>query len=231
MTNEEATILILDKLGWFYDDELNPNRYSKTKPVLAGQLIEGILNTSTIEECSKLMGFSYKVINTVITRLLVPLFGNKNGGGETWYYTLTHYIRIKACLTCKLLLPYEEYHLDSSAPRGIGNSCKACRVIINKNQYKMETTKQAHKRSQEKNHHKILARNQLYKGQRSLRVPTWYDLQKEEIENFYKNCPEGLHVDHIIPLKGKEVSGLHVINNLQYLSAKENISKGNKYTV
>lgn len=57
------------------------------------------------------------------------------------------------------------------------------------------------------------------------RIPVWAD--KQSIKDFYKNCPEGYHVDHIIPLFGKYVSGLHIINNLQYLPAKENIQKSN----
>lgn len=47
----------------------------------------------------------------------------------------------------------------------------------------------------------------------------------DSIKEFYKNCPEGYAVDHIIPLMGKIATGLHVLCNLQYLPISINNKK------
>jgi len=39
------------------------------------------------------------------------------------------------------------------------------------------------------------------------------------------------HSDHVIPLSGKLVSGLHVWNNCQVIPASMNVSKNNRYSV
>jgi len=73
------------------------------------------------------------------------------------------------------------------------------------------------------------AQNAKRRARKKQALPKWADLEK--IKEIYKNCPEGMHVDHIIPLQNDLVCGLHVENNLQYLTPKENCKKGNKYEI
>ena len=39
------------------------------------------------------------------------------------------------------------------------------------------------------------------------------------------------HVDHIIPLQGKKVSGLHVFSNLRVILGTDNVKKSNSYQI
>jgi hypothetical protein len=71
------------------------------------------------------------------------------------------------------------------------------------------------------------------------RTPSW--LTKEDlgkIKELYKEAQklreetgEEWHVDHIIPLQGEYISGLHVPDNLQVIRATENKRKHNRYTI
>lgn len=58
-------------------------------------------------------------------------------------------------------------------------------------------------------------------------LPAWADLTA--IDKFYvEAAATGLHVDHIYPLRGETVCGLHVPLNLHLLSPLENLRKGNR---
>ena len=70
------------------------------------------------------------------------------------------------------------------------------------------------------------------------RTPPWLSKQQlNEIKDFYVMAAEletifpwKQWVDHIVPMQGKTVSGLHVPWNLQILPSRENISKGNRFS-
>jgi len=72
-----------------------------------------------------------------------------------------------------------------------------------------------------------LARVSKRRADKIQRTPAWADLKK--IEEIYANRPDGYHIDHIIPLKGENVSGLHVEGNLEAIPARENLRKSNKF--
>ena len=69
-------------------------------------------------------------------------------------------------------------------------------------------------------------RNARKEKRLSIATPKWCEMRA--IDQFRAACPEGHHVDHIIPLNGVNVCGLNIIDNLQYLPAQENLFKSNK---
>ena len=77
------------------------------------------------------------------------------------------------------------------------------------------------------------------KAAKKQRTPAWLtDIDFERIETQYRLAEiltrlhnEPWHVDHIIPLQGKLVSGLHVPSNLQVLKGSENCSKQNNFVL
>jgi len=71
-------------------------------------------------------------------------------------------------------------------------------------------------------------RSSNYAARKSQRMPIWAD--RKLIKDIYDDCPDGMEVDHEIPLRGELVSGLHVPENLQYLTPLENQQKGNTYS-
>lgn len=75
-------------------------------------------------------------------------------------------------------------------------------------------------------------RRNAYAAQRRARLldasPSWLTQEHfRAIDQIYANCPAGWHVDHILPLQGKTVCGLHVPWNLRPLNQPSNNAKFN----
>jgi hypothetical protein len=90
-----------------------------------------------------------------------------------------------------------------------------------------------------KNKARVLATKAKYRASKRNKTPIWVDkehlwLIKQAYElAIIRTKQFGFlwHVDHIIPLNGVNVSGLHVIENMQVIPAAENLLKNNKYEI
>lgn len=82
---------------------------------------------------------------------------------------------------------------------------------------------------------KVQCDTRMRQARKAKATPSWAD--KQEIQYYYNlavyftEMSGGFvkyHVDHIVPLRGKDVCGLHVQNNLQVLKSVDNLRKSNK---
>lgn len=113
---------------------------------------------------------------------------------------------------------------------------KASDWYYNNKEYALEKNKIRGKKWRQENKDKNAAKSNKRRAFKLKATPPW--LTKEhykQIEAFYwlsklqKELTDDVyHVDHIIPLQGKTVCGLHVPWNLQVIPATVNISKGNR---
>ena len=117
-------------------------------------------------------------------------------------------------------------------------SCVACNRIKTKKRLKEypEIAKRRIKKHYTNFPHKLLARTANRRAAKDQRTPPWLDdIHRMEIESIYVYCKSmrdigiKMAVDHIVPLRGKSVSGLHVPWNLQLLHEMDNSRKGNRY--
>jgi 5-methylcytosine-specific restriction endonuclease McrA len=84
---------------------------------------------------------------------------------------------------------------------------------------------------------KINALKAKHRASKVQATPKWLTKeQRKEILAFYSKAKQleqetGIkyHIDHIVPLQGKNVCGLHVPWNLQVIPSAENLRKGNRY--
>lgn len=161
---------------------------------------------------------------------------------------------MKTCTICKAFKAIPLFHKQTAMKDGLAAQCKECAKVyqqtyakINKQkiriyqQQKYEANKAAIlasvKRYAQKNKGKINARNKKHKLGQQQRTPSWLNsLHFKQIETFYiaaikltKELGIAFEVDHIVPLHGKNVCGLHVPWNLQVITKTQNIRKSNVF--
>lgn len=174
-------------------------------------LIDGWLSGNVIEYVRKHTGCAKQTVTNSIKRALP----DKPVGTFSTVQWLLGKWGLKHCYRCDTVKELTDFYTNSSKYDGYMDSCKVC-------------SKQARIDSYNKNPGKELSKNLVRKRLISeYQTPSWANL--EAIAEIYNNRPEGYHVDHIIPLNGKNVCGLHVETNLQYLTVEENLSKKNKF--
>jgi hypothetical protein len=160
----------------------------------------------------------------------------------------------KICATCKTRLPIIVFGKCTAAFDGLRFECKPCQsarakaarakfhektkarsqeyyaknreAIARKISANREKANAYERKWRAENWEKHYAKIEKYRDAKLERTPKWAD--KHVVKSFYHHCPEGYHVDHFIPLRGEQVSGLHVVWNLQYLPIQANLSKGNQ---
>ena len=154
----------------------------------------------------------------------------------------------KPCTACGIVKAFFEFHGDNSTRDGLNYVCKECnsaraKEYYDENKEKMrasaarryhsdiDSSRKYYRRKArqwlKENRSKNRARSARKNAEKLKRTPAWADM--ESVNFFYECCPDGCHVDHIIPLRGKTVSGLHIETNLQWLPAEENLRKSNKF--
>jgi len=135
----------------------------------------------------------------------------------TLYTEYSPYVTWKQCTKCKIEREFEDFPQDKGRLDGMSSHCKYC-----KSKYK----RLHHKRYP----HRQIALNAARRAQKIQATPKWYN--SKEVTVVYKEARalgKGYHVDHIVPLNGELVCGLHCKDNLQILTAVDNLKKSNKH--
>lgn len=154
---------------------------------------------------------------------------------------------MKVCCGCKKSLGTGDFHRSFKASDGLKTQCKQCVKIQSQARYskkkehillcnKAWRSENGHKYAEYRETHRVarrVAHSKRRAAEKERTVPWACD---ELIKRHYEYAKimedttgEAWHVDHVVPLLGKEVSGLHVHNNLQVIRASENLSKGNQF--
>jgi len=153
----------------------------------------------------------------------------------------------KMCTKCEETKDVSMFGLLTKATDGLQHRCRACKAAINKVHDQSPSASARYARYAKSAKGKAATRkyrqsdngkgvtNSLTAGRHTAklnRTMSWTETQDiKELYEFAAKMDGDFHVDHVIPLRGELVSGLHVYDNLQIIPASENCSKGNKFKV
>lgn len=158
---------------------------------------------------------------------------------------------MKTCTKCQATKPFNGFYKRLRSPDGHEAWCKVCRLEHNRNWFANnkdrhgELTRSWYERN--KNQHLVNSK-EWYAANRARKLatttareqrckqatPPWADMNA--IQSVYEGARRltekfgiKFEVDHIVPLQGKNVCGLHTWENLQVLAARENRRKFNNH--
>lgn len=229
MEIENIAIEILDKLKLFADDIAVP-KYNVSYLELITALIVG----KSVAGAAKILNVPDSMLEHRISRHIKVYLPNKPRTSP-WGFALLLFVNKQKCITCNTIKSITEFSKSLGNYNGISNICKVCdrtRSIkyAEENPDKVKQIRDSHYQN---NKEYYLFKNAKRKATlaRASRVDNISEEEYTGMLEFYKNTPEGYHVDHIVPLQNALVCGLHCLANLQYLPAQENLSKSNKFIV
>lgn len=152
----------------------------------------------------------------------------------------------KICGRCNLDKPLSDFNKKKSGRLGVNWMCRNCQKLNGSKYYQdnKQRISQYRENSGEKHRQREWRKaNQgvknfhtaAYRAKLKQATPKWLNVdQLKEIKDLYKlarklSIATGIshHVDHIMPLNGENLSGLHVPWNLQILDFRDNIRKSN----
>jgi len=176
---------------------------------------------------AKQLGCARTTVNSSIKKYF-PELPRGNSSIRTKFLSL---LNLKHCPKCLNNKKIEEFRKNKTCVDGLSSYCIACQKALDREYYikNKEKKKEYQSKYCKENLLANRGKNAKYRASKLQRTPSWADLEK--IKEIYNNCPEGCHVDHIIPLQGDKVSGLHVPENLQYLKAEDNLKKSNSFNI
>ena len=156
---------------------------------------------------------------------------------------------MKICTKCKEEKTLDMYNNSTKAKDGKQSQCRVCVNICN-SKWKKDNREKHNINNRNcynpetqilwkvNNRHIVLAGKARRRAALLCATPPWITAEHlHQIEDMYwlakdleAICGEAYHVDHIIPLQGKNVCGLHLPWNLQVLPSDINLAKNNSHT-